>query len=230
MTGLIPEFEVDNANQRGQLSYWFHSQGPCLSVREDEHYRWLLLDDVVQSVRQKACPENLCLPHQHLLQTLFPTHLDSILHLGLGGGDFLRWCHFRYPAIRQTAVDLNADIVRLYQTYFQGDETPDLHVADAFRFLNETTAQYDLVVIDLFADDGAPAALFRAETYASLQRCLPTSGRVIVNLLPRTPQEVVQIQQLLRPWGDVAHIQVAQYRNHLIWTTPATRKSPDRHS
>lgn len=223
MMSAIPDFDVADADARGQLTYWFHSQGPCLSVREDEHYRWLLLDQVVQSVCQKACPEILCLPHQHLLQTLFPTHLNSILHLGLGGGDFVRWCHYRYPAIRQMAVDLNAEIVRLYQTYFQSEERIELAVADAFRFLQETQSKYELVIIDLFADDGAPAALFRAETYQNLLKCVPASGRVIVNLLPRTSQEILQIQRLLRPWGEVAHIQVAQYRNHLIWTTPVAK-------
>ena len=80
--------------------------------------------------------------------------------------------------------------------------------------------QYDLILIDLFSDDGSPAPLFQAETYRQLQNNLTADGKVMVNLLPRTAQEWQRVQQLLAHCGAVRSVQIAGYRNSLLWTEP----------
>ena len=217
-------FDVSDATTRGHLMYWKQCNEQRLSVREDQNHRWLLSDEVIQSVFVKDQPSALTLPHQVILQTLCPANVEHILHLGLGGGDLLRWCHYRYPDVKQTAVELNPDVVNIYQDYFQQQEQPILVIGDAFQFIAETNAQFDLIILDVFAIDGAPAPIFHANTYLQLKRCLTETGRIIINLLPRTENERIQVIRLMQQQvGHVQSLQIAEYRNHLIWSTPATR-------
>ncbi|NCB56885.1 MAG: SAM-dependent methyltransferase [Gammaproteobacteria bacterium] len=226
------EFDVAAATSTGALIYWERNGEQLLEIRADRHFRWLLLDGVVQSVLQQATPGELCLPHQRILQALMPAQAAQVLHLGLGGGDLLRWLHHRYPGVQQTAIDLNAQVIDIYQRFFQQEEQPRLHCQDAFAWLGSGHQQYDLILIDLFSDDGSPAALFQSATYEHLQQHIAPDGRVIVNLLPRTEQEWQQVQHLLAGCGKVHSLRIANYRNYLIWTEPkpAARKSPARHS
>lgn len=219
------EFDVTTASEAGALIYWQRKEEQSLEVREDSEFRWLLLDGVVQSVLRHTAPDELCLPHQQILRALLPAHAEQVLHLGLGGGDFLRWLHHRYPGVQQTAIDLNQQVIHLYQRFFQQAEQPQLHTQDAFVWLSNARQQYDLILIDLFSDDGSPAPLFQAETYQQLQKNMTTEGKVIVNLLPRTEQERQRVQQLLAHCGDVRSVQIAGYRNYLLWTEP---KQPSR--
>ena len=161
-----------------------------------------------------------------MLQALMPAQASQVLHLGLGGGDLLRWLHYRYPDVQQTAVDLNAAILNIYQQFFRQEERPQLHCADAFIWLKQASAQFDLILVDLFSDDGSPAPLFQPATYQALQQRLTENGKVIVNLLPRTEQEWQQVQQCLSCCGEVRSLRVANYRNYLIWSEPkpAARK------
>ena len=217
---IAGEFDVAAATSNGASLYRLRCGEQELEIREDPQFRWLLLDGVVQSVLRHALPEELCLPHQHILQALLPAQARQILHLGLGGGDFLRWLHHRYPGVQQTAVDLNAPVLDIYQRYFRQQEQPALYCEDAFAWLSQHQQQYDLILIDLFRDDGSPAPLFQHETYRHLQRLLSPEGRVIVNLLPRTEQEWRRVRSLLAGCGDARSLQVANYRNYLIWTEP----------
>jgi 16S rRNA (adenine1518-N6/adenine1519-N6)-dimethyltransferase len=93
------EFDVTTASVAGALIYWQRKEEQSLEVREDTEFRWLLLDGVVQSVLRHTAPDELCLPHQQILRALLPAHAEQVLHLGLGGGDFLRWLHHRYPEL-----------------------------------------------------------------------------------------------------------------------------------
>lgn len=214
------EFDVATANDAGALIYWQRKDEQSLEVRDDAQFRWLLLDGVVQSVLRHNAPDELCLPHQQILRALLPAHAEQVLHLGLGGGDFLRWLHHRYPGVQQTAVDLNRQVIDIYQRFFQQMEQPQLYTQDAFGWLHEHSQQYDLILVDLFSDDGSPAPLFHADTYQQLQNKMTTNGRIIINLLPRTDQEWQRVQQLLNRCGDAHSVQIAGYRNYLIWTEP----------
>lgn len=227
-------FLIAEASQTGQLRYWYHDSNNRLEIRDTPDYRWLLQDQVVQSVMARHSPTALCLPHQQALEPhLHQRTVRHALHLGLGGGDLLRWVHLHYPDVQQTAIDINPHMLELYQQFFQQTEQPDLHCTDAFAFLAQTSSQYDLIVVDLFSDDGSPALLFHDETYGNLQRCLLPHGLLVINLLPRTEQEWQCVADLLaRHFPCWQQIPLPDYRNHLLLAEaiPATRTSPDHHS
>jgi spermidine synthase len=53
-----------------------------------------------------------------------------------------------------------------------------------------------------------------------LQQRLRPEGKIIINMLPRTDQEWRRVQQLLSCCGEVRSVQIAGYRNYLVWTEP----------
>ncbi len=63
-------------------------------------------------------------------------------------------------------------MITLYQLFFQPDQHPQrapiLHQADALAFLEESEAQYDLILLDLFSQDGNPPLLFQERIYQAL--------------------------------------------------------------
>ncbi|WP_265435590.1 spermidine synthase [Aeromonas media] len=188
-----------------------------LSILENARHRWLEMDGVVQSAMSLSQPEHLCLPHQQSIAERLPAQASRILELGLGGGDLTRHLGARWPEARHDCVDLDAEILTLFQQFFLPSTggAPRLHHADALHFLLESREQYDLVLLDLFCQDGNPLLLFQAPIYQALARCL--HGTLIVNLLPRTHLELAQAKRLAEEWiGPTSAHGVPGYRNVIL--------------
>lgn len=195
-----------------------------LSVQENAHHRWLEIDGVVQSAMSLNDPAALCLPHQQVIACLLPQQADNILELGLGGGDLTRHTRRRWPAARHECVELDEEVITLYRQFFQhpGEEdnrAPQVHQADALAFLEQSEASYDLVLLDLFSQDGNPLQLFQERIYRALAPRL--SGDLIVNLLPRTRLELSQALLLLEQWvGPTTPYPVPGFINVIVHTRP----------
>lgn len=195
-----------------------------LTVQENGQHRWLEIDGVVQSAMSLADPAALCLPHQHSIAALLPEQAAGILELGLGGGDLTRHLHQRWPDAHHDCVDLDEEVITLYRTFFQHPEmderkAPILHQADALAFLEQSGQRYDLVLLDLFSQDGNPLQLFQDRLYRALAPRL--AGSLIVNLLPRTDRELSQALLLLEQWvGPTTPYPVAGYVNVILHATP----------
>ncbi|HDZ8829645.1 TPA: SAM-dependent methyltransferase [Aeromonas dhakensis] len=194
-----------------------------LTVQENAHHRWLEIDGVVQSAMSLAEPATLCLPHQQVIACLLPGQAASILELGLGGGDLTRYLRRRWPDARHECVDLDEEVITLYQLFFQPEQgsqrTPTLHQADALAFLEQSEAQYDLILLDLFSQDGNPPLLFQERIYQALAPRL--NGELIINLLPRTRLELTRVLMLLEQWvGPTTPYPVPGLRNILLHTSP----------
>lgn len=191
-----------------------------LCVLENGQHRWLEMDGVVQSAMSLTNPAALCLPHQRYIADQLPAQASRILELGLGGGDLSRHLAARWPEAHQDCVDLDAEILTLFQQFFQSspEHKPELHHADALQFLLQSQDSYDLVLLDLFNQDGNPLLLFQAPLYQALARRL--CGTLIINLLPRTRLEQEQALRLTSEWvGPTQAHAVPGYRNLILHTT-----------
>ncbi|MGL6350663.1 MAG: spermidine synthase [Aeromonas sp.] len=202
-----------------------------LSVQQNAHHRWLEIDGVVQSAMSLTDPVTPCLPHQQVITKLLPTQAGRILELGLGGGDLTRHLHYRWPNAHHQCVDLDEEVITLYQQFFmppsQGAHPgPMLHQADALAFLEQDQQHYDLVLLDLFSQDGNPPQLFQERLYQALAPRL--AGTLIVNLLPRTQLELTQALILLERWiGPATPHLVPGYINLILHVTPRNEVPSD---
>ena len=84
--------------QQGQLIY-FTQNNDSISVSENQHYRWLTFDNVVQSMMLKRQPWQLTFPHQiSLLSPLLFFKPQEVVEFGLGGGNLARFLlHYLPP-------------------------------------------------------------------------------------------------------------------------------------
>ena len=202
-----------------------------LTVQENNQHRWLEIDGVVQSAMSLADPAALCLPHQRVIACLLPEQAGQILELGLGGGDLTRHLSQRWPDARHECVDLDEEVLTVYQQFFQHQESderaaPALHQADALAFLEQSEAQYDLILLDLFSQDGNPPLLFQERIYQALAPRL--NGELIINLLPRTRLELTRVLMLLEQWvGPTTPYPVPGLRNVLLHTAPRYELASD---
>lgn len=189
--------------------------GRRLCVLENEQHRWLEIDGVVQSVRSHGDPSRLCLPHQDLLVQWLPEQASRILELGLGGGDMIRHLAGRWPAAELHCVDLDDEVIELYRHYFQGEERPALHLQEAHAFLQQADGRFDLILLDLFSQDGNPPLLFQPGIYQILRERL--AGRLLINLLPRTGLELERVLSLCERWLSPARVwPLPGYRNCIL--------------
>ncbi|MBP4042436.1 methyltransferase domain-containing protein [Aeromonas sp. SrichE-2G] len=220
---ILPCKFMDFNLQAYQADHLLHlSAKPArrLSILENTCHRWLEMDGVVQSAMSLSHPASLCLPHQRCIADRLPEQANRILELGLGGGDLTRHLAARWPDAHHDCVDLDGEILTLFQQFFlpRAGGAPRLHHADALHFLQQSQEQYDLVLLDLFSQDGNPLLLFQAPLYQAL--ALRLSGTLIINLLPRTHLEQAQALRLAEEWiGPTQTHQVPGYRNVILHAT-----------
>lgn len=192
-----------------------HYSGRRLAVLEDADFRWLEIDDVVQSVLCRTTPEALCLPHLRMVQACLPDKATRMLELGLGGGDMTRHLAARWPGAEHHCVELDREVLELYRRFFQGGEQPTLHHADALAYLEREEATFDLILLDLFGQDGNPPLMFQPALYQALARRL--GGTLLVNLLPRTRLELERVLHLCAEHlGEAELWPVPGYRNIIL--------------
>jgi len=128
----------------------------------------------------------------------------SVLMLGLAGGTSLRTLRHLLPDCRLTAIDIDAQIVRLARRHMALDATGvEVVIGDAYEWLRKNRRTFDVVIDDIYlagrTDVFRPQAMDR-RLLASLQRCVAPGGVLAVNLVTgpghRTTQSAAR--QLLR--------------------------------
>jgi spermidine synthase len=120
---------------QGQLIYFSREQA-AISVYENSTYRWLTIDNVVQSLLLKRRPEKLTLRHQYKLALpALMFNPKTVVELGLGGGNFNRFIANRPAQTKLTSVDSSSLIIEIAKRFFYIK-------AQACQQVNLTAEQY----------------------------------------------------------------------------------------
>ena len=155
-------------------------------IRDDDLFRYLVLDRTFHAVMWKAEPDTLFLPYSQLMVSslgLVPNAKRALI-LGHGGGSFAKWLARYWPDLEVDVVEFDPVVVRMAEEYFSYRAPPKHHVyvRDARAFLNHTEATYDLIWADAFARHLVPFHLTTEEFFAELRRHLSPDGVLVVNL------------------------------------------------
>jgi spermidine synthase len=123
--------------QQGQLSY-FTQNDDSISVSENQHYRWLAFDNVVQSMMLKRKPSQLTFPHQiSLLSPLLFFKPNSVVEFGLGGGNLARFLLHQLPELTLHTVEYSQEVIECFERYFNPETTNvNLHHCSALDWLH----------------------------------------------------------------------------------------------
>jgi len=155
-------------------------------VRDIDPFRFLILNNTFHAVMWKVAPTSLALPYSQVMMAALPLtdQTKRGLILGHGGGSLAKWLAEYWPGLELDVVEMDPSVVKAAEAYFDYSLPPlhHMYVQDARTFLGTTTAQYDLIWVDVFARHLIPFHLTTQEFYRELQAHLTPGGVVAVNL------------------------------------------------
>ena len=157
-----------------------------IRVRDDDLFRYLILDRTFHAVMWKADPIELFLPYSQAMmaaRALQPAAVHALI-LGHGGASLAKWLAVHWPALDLDTVEVDPSVVKAAETYFAYHPTPNHHVfvKDARMFLRSMDRQYDIIWLDVFARHLIPFHLTTQEFFSELRSHLRPEGVLAVNL------------------------------------------------
>jgi len=137
---------------QGHILYLNHNE-ELLSVSENNHYRWLAFDNVVQSVMLKCKPWQLTLPHQiaMMLPLLF-IQPQQVIEFGLGGGNLARFLRHYLPTLNLDTIEYSSAVIGCFEKYFNPQKQGfNLHNNAALDWLHHNKKkQADWLICDIY--------------------------------------------------------------------------------
>jgi len=132
-------------------------------------------------------PSHLCFSYMRLmlLGLLWKPKPQRALILGMGGGALARTLMAWFPMLSIDAVELRPAVVRAAHEALGLGHDPRLrvHIMDAAEFVrNAPSAQYDLILTDVFDAQGMAPLLAEAAFHADCARILAPRGALASNL------------------------------------------------
>jgi spermidine synthase len=155
-------------------------------VRDDDLFRYLVLDRTWHAVMWKSDPVTLFLPYSQVMVAALALTSEPKrgLILGHGGGSLAKWLAQYWPELELDIVEVDPAVVRMADEYFAYHAAGNHHVyvKDARAFLNATEAKYDVIWADAFARHLIPFHLTTVEFFSELRARLTPNGVVAVNI------------------------------------------------
>lgn len=109
---------------------------------------------------------------------------SAVLVLGLGGGSVLSLLRkkFKYTG-KITAIEIDPAVIDIALTEFDIEQYEPLELVceDALKFVQNSSAQYGLIIIDIFIDIHVPPEFFSTQFWNNIARLLEDKGEVIFN-------------------------------------------------
>lgn len=112
--------------------------------------------------------------------------MNKILVLGVAGGSVIKTLtdEIQFKGTI-TGVEIDPDIIKIANSYFQLDQIPNLTIliADAFEFILQANEKYDLIIVDVFQDTKMPGFLFENFFTQRLCSLLEEKGCILFNTM-----------------------------------------------
>ena len=169
------------------------------------------------------------------------------VHIGAAACSLPRWLAAAYPHARQTAVDIDAQLVRYVREWFDLPRAPRLalRVGDGAEEISTfRPGSVDVLVRDAFAGDAVPTQLAGDDFAAAGARALSERGLALFNIADKAPHHLLSGEVTVlrrhfahlalaadpgqirgRRWGNVIAI-AAHEPLDLVRITQALRRGP----
>jgi spermidine synthase len=167
-------------------------------LKEGSSLRFMLVEQtnpntgVVQSEIDIDQPLLLMEPYTQamLLSLLWQPTPKRVYVAGLGGGRVPLLLHHYLPSVQIDCTDIDPAIVEIAKTFFalHPDERLQVAIEDGRNWLEQNTTIYDLILLDVFLDNGySPYRMTTVEFFQLCKSRLAPGGVVAINLLSGDP-------------------------------------------
>jgi len=140
----------------------------------------------VQSAMNLLYPERLSLNYTRKMMAflLFNADPARILLLGLGGGSLAKFCYWRLPRARITAVEVNPDVIALREAFRVpvDDERFRVVRAEGTEYVAHADSAKDVILADACDREGVAPECDSLEFYQQVYQRLSPRGVFVTNL------------------------------------------------
>jgi spermidine synthase len=118
----------------------------------------------------------------------YASKLESAAMIGLGGGRTSWYLHKSIPELKLTAVDLDPQVVRIAEKYFNVKPEANFEIAvlDGRMYLTRSRKTFDIILVDAYRGPFVPFHLLTKEFYGLIKERLNPGGVVVQNVEPST--------------------------------------------
>lgn len=152
------------------------------------YVRYLILDDNLHSAMDLKNPDRTVFEYTDYfnLGFLLNPNINRVLFIGGGGFTGPKAFLTNDPNVTVDVAEIDPEVIRVAEVYFGVNASnPRLHIynEDGRIFLQKTTQEYDLVVLDAYSKSYVPFHLMTAEFFQLLRQHLTVEGGVVSNLI-----------------------------------------------
>ena len=122
------------------------------------------------------------------LGVAYAKELKRAAIIGMGGGRTTWYLSHHLPAMKITGVELDPEIVKIADKYFDVRAGGNLDIAtrDGRIYMRRSKEQYDYIAVDAYRGPFVPFHLLTQEFYELLEKRLKPGGVVVQNIEPST--------------------------------------------
>jgi len=191
---------LSKITQQGRLLY-FNQCADSISIYENDHYRWLMFDDVFQSLMLKRNPAKLILPHQYILMLpLVFFRPKKVCEFGLGGGNIGRFLKELANDMQLASVEKNGQVIDCFNEFFNpmNSEIKLIHNDAESALFDKNLRQADWYIYDIYQhnNEATNAQLLKSKL---LSKALSEDTWLSLNLPDPTEPELNYLIQQLHP-------------------------------
>lgn len=151
-----------------------------LIVADRENVRYLLVDGVAQTaIYTESGVSAFRYIHALGYQCAELPEGSRALLLGLGGGTLAN--ELAALGFRVTSVEIDPRMAEVGRAYFGLNDGCEVIIDDARHYINRTRERFDVVVLDCFAGERAPAHVLSLEAFQRVRSLLTDRGMLLVN-------------------------------------------------
>ncbi|GGA86461.1 SAM-dependent methyltransferase [Neiella marina] len=224
----MPSINWQEVTRHGSIVRLVRQGDHCIKVKENDQYRWLEINGIMQSLMKLNEPASPPLPpHQAISQIFPPTQGSGVaLELGLGGGTMQRYFARHRPNWQLTSVEIDPLILELFREHFAPQQSNNKSILErAERIITRfDDNSVNGLIIDICTDEGLPEFLSDRYFWLEVERVLAPNPTVAVNLIPKDEQEWLRVTDLMRAILSVplGWIQIPNHLNMLVVSEPET--------
>ena len=210
---------------KGQIIY-YHQGDELLSVNENQYYRWLCFDDVVQSVMLKSKPWRLTLPHQTaLMLPLLFLQPEKVVELGLGGGNLARFLKHYLPQLQLYTIEYSQSVIDCFSQYFN-PELQDFNLQNSAALdwiYYHKAIKANWIICDIYHSKQTIADSIKLTN--NILKTSDKSAILSLNLPSPSDEEIDYFLQKLRqkhPEREIVYFHIPNYLNIIIHIFPSS--------